>query len=222
MSTENSENKTEKTETKNLKLDSVFAFKEGMSTVLDDNGDACPVTVLRFEPWVVSQVKTKEKDGYEAIQLSNGTRKSKNANAADVKRLKAAGFENGAKMSREVRQGAEATVGQQLDIGSLVKGDTVKVTSRSKGKGFAGVVKRWNNRGGPESHGSGFHRRPGSVGNRTWPGRVMPGKHFPGHLGDESTTVKSVVIDVIPSENAILLKGAVPGGRNSLVKITKV
>jgi large subunit ribosomal protein L3 len=207
-----------------LKLDGVFAFKEGMSSYIDDKGDMFAVTVLRVDPWVVTQIKTEEKDGYTAVQVSSGTRKGKNARASDVSRTKAAGFENGARWSREMRQDLPdgVAVGQKLDLASLAVGDEVKVSSRSKGKGFAGAMKRWNLAGGRATHGSGFHRAPGSVGNRTWPGRVMPGKKFPGHLGDETTTVRSVVVDVIPEQNTIFLRGPVPGGKNTLVKITKV
>ena len=107
-------------------------------------------------------------------------------------------------------------------IESLVKGDVVIMTSISKGKGFQGSLRRWNFAGGPASHGSKFHRRPGSSGNRTWPGRVMPGKKFPGHLGDETVTVRNVVVvDVLPHDNVIMVKGPVPGGRFSLVKLVK-
>ncbi|RYZ78363.1 MAG: 50S ribosomal protein L3, partial [Proteobacteria bacterium] len=109
-----------------------------------------------------------------------------------------------------------------ISIDSLVKGDIVRITSRSKGKGFAGSVKRWGFAGGPASHGSKFHRQPGSSGNRTWPGRVMPGKKFPGHLGDETVTVRNVrVVDVLAAEGVVLVKGPVPGSRNTLVKLVK-
>jgi large subunit ribosomal protein L3 len=98
----------------------------------------------------------------------------------------------------------------------------VKITARSKGRGFAGAMKRWNFGGGPAAHGSKFHRAPGSVGNRTWPGRVIPGKRLPGHFGDETVSVRNVkIVDVLPEQNALLVKGPVPGGRNTFVKITK-
>ncbi|MFN7262206.1 MAG: 50S ribosomal protein L3, partial [Pseudobdellovibrionaceae bacterium] len=117
---------------------------------------------------------------------------------------------------------ADAAVGVQVSIDSLKKGDVVKITGRSKGHGFAGSVKRWNFAGGPASHGSKFHRRPGSVGNRTWPGRVMPGKRFPGHYGDEAITVKNVeIVEVLQSEGVVMVKGPVPGARNSLVKLVR-
>ena len=210
--------------TQGLKLNGLFAFKEGMATIYNENGEAVPVTVLRYEPWFVSQIKTNEADGYDAIQLACQPKKAKNSNKAERGHLNAAGFENGAQFVKELRQALPegAAVGAQVSIDSLVKGDVVKLTSKSKGKGFAGVMKRWNFAGGPGSHGSKFHRRPGSSGNRTWPGRVMPGKKFPGHLGDETVTVKNVeIFDVIASENVVMVKGPVPGARNTLVKLVR-
>ncbi|MES3038179.1 MAG: 50S ribosomal protein L3 [Bdellovibrionota bacterium] len=210
--------------TQSIKLDGLFAFKEGMSTVYNETGEAVPVTILRYEPWFVSQVKTDENDGYSAIQIACKPEKARNANKASIGHLKGAGFENGARLVREIRQAAPEglAVGSKVDLNSFQKGDSVKITSKSKGHGFTGAVKRWNFAGGPASHGSNFHRRPGSSGNRTWPGRVMPGKKFPGHYGDENITVKNVVIvDVIESENVLLVKGPVPGGRHTLVKIVR-
>lgn len=215
----------ENTAATGVKLDGLFVTKLGMSSVYNENGELVPVTVMKFESWVVSNVKTKERDGYEAVQLAARPRKAKNSNKAEVKRLKAAGFENGAQLVREVRQGLPegVTVGQRVALESLAKGDFVKVTSRSKGHGYAGVMKRWNFAGGPAAHGSKFHRKPGSIGNRTWPGRVMPGRRMAGHYGNETVTVPRVaVVDVIPEENVVLLKGPVPGGPNTLVKLMKV
>jgi large subunit ribosomal protein L3 len=205
-----------------LKTSSIFAFKEGMSSYVDDKGDMIAVTVLRYEPWVVSQVKTKETDGYNAVQIASGPKKAVRASSSSRGHFKAAGFENGAQFARELKNIDGAKVGQKLDIQSIAAGDEVKVTARSKGKGFAGAVKRWGNAGGPATHGSGFHRAPGSSGNRTWPGRVMPGKHFPGHLGDETVTVKSQVIEVLPEDNVVILRGSIPGAKKALVQITKV
>lgn len=207
-----------------IKLNGLFAFKEGMSTVYNEQGEAIPVTVLRYEPWVVAQVKTKDQDGYEAIQLACSPKKVKNSTKAEKGHLAKAGFEGGARYVKELRQALPegASVGSPVSIESLAKGDVVKMTSRSKGKGFQGVLKRWNFGGGPATHGSHFHRQPGSSGNRTWPGRVMPGKKFPGHLGDETVTVKNIeIVDVIPSEGVVMVKGPVPGSRNTLVKLVK-
>lgn len=210
--------------TNGLQLNGLFAFKEGMATVYNDAGEAIPVTVLRYDPWVVSQIKTKENDGYEALQVACKPTKAKNTSKAQKNHLSKAGFENAAQYIRELRVSIPegAAVGMKVAIESLKKGDVVKMTGVSKGHGFAGVQKRHNFAGGPASHGSKFHRRPGSSGNRTWPGRVMPGKKFPGHFGDETVTVKNVVVvDVLPQENVLMVKGPVPGARNSLVRMVK-
>ncbi len=206
-----------------IKLNGLIAFKEGMATIYNEQGEAVPVTILRYEPLVVSQIKTQEKDGYEAVQVACRVKKAKNSNAAEKGHLKAAGLEAGAQYVRELRQEVGgATVGAQVSIDSLKVGDTVKLTGTSKGHGFTGVQKRWNFAGGPASHGSKFHRRPGSSGNRTWPGRVMPGKKFPGHYGDETITVKSVkIVKVLADENVLMVKGPVPGARNSLVRLMR-
>lgn len=207
-----------------LKTSGLFAKKLGMSTVYGDQGEAIPVTLLQFEPWFVSQIKTKEKDGYNAIQVASGPKKSKNASKAESARFKGAGFENGARLVREFRQDSVegVAVGQALSLESLAKGDIVKLTARSKGKGFQGVIKRHGHHGGPAAHGSKFHRRPGSMGCRTWPGRVKPGRKLPGHTGDRNITLSNVkIVDVIPSENVVLVKGPVPGAYNTLVRIVK-
>jgi large subunit ribosomal protein L3 len=208
-----------------VKLSGIFTFKVGMSTVYRDNGEAVPVTVLRQGNWVVSQVKTNDKDGYSALQLSSGPKRAKRTSKAEKGRFKGAKFENGALFTREIRttevpDGAQ--VGSRVTVESLAKGDYVKVSAKSKGRGFQGSVKRFGFGGGPAAHGSKFHRQPGSSGNRTWPGRIMPGKRFPGHLGDKQFTVRHVeVIDVIPEEGVVLVKGPVPGAPNGLVRLMK-
>ncbi|MEK6627856.1 MAG: 50S ribosomal protein L3 [Bdellovibrionota bacterium] len=221
--TQNSE--TQAPSSEGIKLNGLFAFKEGMATVYNEKGEAIPVTVLRYETWKVSQIKTQDKDGYTAVQLASVPKKSKNASTAETTHLKAAGFESGAKYVKELRSTDlpdGLKLGDSLSIDTLAKGDVVKITSTSKGHGFQGSVRRWNFAGGPATHGSKFHRRPGSSGNRTWPGRVMPGKKFPGHWGDETITVKNVVVvDVIASEGVVLVKGPVPGSKNTLVKLVK-
>ncbi len=221
--TQNSE--TQAPSSEGIKLNGLYAFKEGMATVYNDKGESVPVTVLRYETWKVSQIKTQEKDGYSAVQLAAVPKKSKNSSSAQNNHLKAAGFESGAQYVKELRSDkipADLKLGDSLSIDTLAKGDVVKITSTSKGRGFQGSVRRWNFAGGPATHGSKFHRRPGSSGNRTWPGRVMPGKKFPGHWGDETITVKNVVVvDVIASEGVVLVKGPVPGSKNTLVKLVK-
>lgn len=207
-----------------VKLRGLYAFKEGMATVFSELGEAVPVTVLRFEPWVVSQVKRTESDGYEGVQLACRPKSAKNSSAASAGHMKKAAWESGASLIREIRQQVDGVeVGMPVDIHTLAKADKVKITARSKGRGFAGSVKRFNFGGGPASHGSKFHRQPGSSGNRTWPGRVMPGKKFPGHLGDETVSVKSAeIVDVLPEEGVILVRGPVPGARQSLVRLLKL
>jgi len=210
--------------TNDIKLNGLYAFKAGMSSIYGEAGEIIPVTVLKYDNWYVSQLKTDDRDGYQAVQIACGPRKAKNANKAEKTHLKAAGFENGARLVREIRQALPegVSLGQKVDISSITIGDKVKLTAISKGRGFTGTLKRWNFGGGPASHGSGFHRRPGSIGNRTWPGRVMPGKKMSGHFGDETITLKNVkIVGVLPEDNAILVKGPVPGAKNGLVRLIK-
>lgn len=219
-----SEASVSESSSKEVKLQSLFAFKKGMSQVYGENGEVIPVTVLEYKPWYVSQVKTIDKDGYEAVQIAAIPKKAKNSSKAQVGHLKGSGFENGARFVREVRgtlpEGVE--VGQRVLIESLAKGDQVKLTGTTKGRGFSGVIKRYGFGGGPATHGSGFHRRPGSIGNRTDPGRVMPGKKLPGQYGNVVKTVPHVkVVDVLTDENVLLVKGSVPGSRNSMVQLVK-
>ncbi len=207
-----------------VQLDGLFAFKVGMSAVFED-GERIPVTVLKYEPMVISQVKNAGSDGYEAIQLAFKADRASQTNGATKTALSKIGFENGAKFRREMRlkKSDGMTAGSKIDINSLKKGDTVKVTGANRGRGFQGPVRRWNFNGGPASHGSGFHRKPGSVGNRTWPGRVMPGKRMAGQWGNETVTIRNLkIVDIIPEENVVLVRGSVPGARNSLVRIVKV
>ena len=210
--------------TSGLKLNGLYAFKEGMATIYNEKGEAVPVTVLRYETWKVSQIKTNEKDGYTAVQIASTPKKAKNSSKAEIGHLKGSGFETAVRFIKEIRQDlpTDVKLGDSVSIDSLVKGDFVKITSRSKGKGFQGSVRRWSFAGGPATHGSKFHRRPGSSGNRTWPGRVMPGKKFPGHLGDENVTVRNVeIVEINAADGVVLVKGPVPGHKNTLVKLVK-
>lgn len=208
-----------------VKFGGLIAFKMGMTSVFRESGEAVPVTVLKYEPLSVSQIKTKQKDGYDSVQLAGVPLKAKRARASQVGHDKASGFENGARFHKEFRglEAGDLQLGSAVSIESLAKGDFVKLTGFSKGHGFSGVVRRWDFGGGPASHGSGFHRTPGSIGNRTWPGRVIAGKKMAGRWGNEKVSVKRVeVIDVIPEESVILVKGPVPGSRNSMVQLVKV
>lgn len=208
-----------------VKLEGLFAHKVGMSSVYNEEGQFVPVTVLQVEKWVVTQVKTTEKDGYNAVQIGMFGRREDKVSGALKGHTKNAKATKGVKALKEVRadQNPEGvSVGQAVSVESLKVGDVVKLTSKSKGRGFSGAMRRWNFAGGPASHGSKFHRRPGSAGTRTWPGFVLPGKRSPGHYGDEVVTIRNVkVVDVNPAEGLILVKGPVPGARNTLVKIIK-
>lgn len=208
-----------------LKLNGLFAFKIGMTTIYAEDGTAIPVTALKYDPLVVTQLKTKEKDGYESIQVSFKQKPVKNSNGAEQGHLKRAGLKNMAfYFSKEILQAHPEgiAVGQQVAIESFEKGEFLKVTSKSKGRGFSGVVRRHGFAGGPASHGSKFHRGTGSVGMRTEPGRIIKGKKMPGQYGNKQITVRNAqVVDVIPDESILLIKGTVPGAMNTLVKLVK-
>jgi large subunit ribosomal protein L3 len=225
MSETNAEAQVETKSSGKVQLPGLFAFKMGLTRIPDDKGEMVTCTVLKYEPWYVSQLKTNDSDGYEAVQIACRSKTEKRSTKSELGHLKKSLSKGAAYFVREVRgtipQGA--TVGAEIDLASFKKGDVVKASSVSKGKGFQGSVKRWNAGGGPAAHGSTFHRQPGSSGNRTWPGRIMKGKHFPGHLGDEAVTVKNLrILDVLADENVILLAGSVPGGKNALVKLFKL
>ena len=208
-----------------LHLEAFFGLKKGMSSAYTPEGIRIPVTILECHPWTVTQVKTKKKEGYEAIQLSCGPRKLKNSKKPEIGHFKKAGLETGMRYCHEVRQKVEgeATLGQKVTVDMFKKGQKVKVSATSKGKGFSGSIKRHNFAGGPGSHGSGFHRRPGSIGNCEFPGRVIKGKKMAGQHGNVNcTTLGLEVVEVIPEQHILILKGAVPGAVNSLVKITQM
>ena len=208
-----------------IKLQGLFAFKISMTSLYDEEGRRISVTALKYKPWVVSQIKTRSKEGYSAVQLACGPQKNNRSTRPLIKHLTPAGFKEGARYIREIRQDLPENVkaGQELSIESLKKGDRVRVSSRSKGRGYAGVVKKWGFRGGPASHGSKTHRRTGSIGQCTEPSRVFPGRKMPGQYGFKTVTLNSVpVVDVLPSEGMIFIKGPVSGARNTLVSLKKV
>ncbi len=219
------ESPQQKTPKEEIKLSGLYAFKLAMSSLYDEKGQFIPVTFLHVKPWVVSQIKQKEKEGYNSVQLACMPQKNNRSSKSLKTHLAPAGFAEGARYIREIRQDSvdNIEVGQSVSIHSLQKGDKVKVCAISKGHGFTGVVKRWDFKGGPASHGSKTHRTGGSIGNRTEPARVMPGKKMAGHYGVEKTTLKNVrIMDVISDKNLIVVKGPVPGARNSLVFLSKM
>ncbi len=207
-------------------LPGVFAFKQAMTSVYNDQGHVVPVTVLSFVPQVVAGVKNARDGAKAAVQVAFGLRKrAQRATRSELGQLKAAGLKNGARFVREVpvAELKDVQLGARVSIGSLKAGDRLSVSARSKGRGFAGAVKRWGFGGGPASHGAGFGRAPGSVGNCQEPGRIMPGRKMPGHFGFRACTLRNVeVVRVLKEQGAILVKGSVPGARNTMVKLLKI
>ena len=198
----------------------ILGRKVGMTEKFTTDGRVIPVTVIEVEPNVITQVKTKETDGYNAVQLGVVDKKEKHATKAEIGHAKKAGVAP-KRFLKEIRV-EDVT---QYELGSTIKADTfevgekVDVTGTSKGKGFAGVIKRHNQSRGPETHGSRYHRRPGSMGTMR-PMRVLKGKKLAGHMGCETVTIQNLeIIDVNVVDNYILVSGNVPGAKNSLVLI---
>jgi large subunit ribosomal protein L3 len=194
--------------------------KLGMTQVFDESR-LTPVTVIEVGPCRVVTVLTQEKNRYEAVQLSYGEVKERHLSRAELGHLK----KNQAPASRilrEFKKDGDSAAGQLVTVGMFKKGDWVDVIGVSKGKGFQGVVKRHHYAGGPESHGSMFHRAPGSIGASSFPSRVWKGKTLPGHMGAERVTVQRLkVIESRSEENLLFIRGAVPGAANGIVVVRK-
>jgi large subunit ribosomal protein L3 len=204
--------------------------KLGMTRVFAEDGTAVPVTAIEAGPCPVVQVKTVEKDGYAAVQLGFGRRKPRRTPKALAAHAAKAGVEGAPRVLREIRlvpgaQGSAAEtyeVGQALTVEIFQPGDRVKVTGRSKGRGFQGVVKRHGFSGQPGSHGQPSIRVPGSVGPGTDPSRVIKGRRMGGQMGNARSTVRNLeVVRVDAARNLLLVKGAVPGARNGIVWVRK-
>ena len=199
----------------------ILGKKIGMTQVFTEDGKLIPVTVVEVEPNVVSQIKTVEKDGYDAIQLSTGSVKEKHSNKPNMGHLKKANTEP-KRFLKEIRgvNVSDYTLGQVLKAEDVfVSGEVVDVTGTSKGKGFQGVIKRWNQSRGPMGHGSQYHRGVGSLGTML-PMHVIKGKKMPGHMGNVQTTIQNLEIVSIDTENnVILIKGNIPGPKKSFVMI---
>ncbi len=194
--------------------------KLGMTQVFDETR-LTPVTVIEAGPCRVVTIKTKERDGYEAVQLSYGEVKERKLSKAELGHLKKQQAP-ASRVLREFEKVGDVTVGDSVTVGMFKKGDWVDVVGVSKGKGFQGVVKRHNYAGGPESHGSMFHRHPGSMGASSYPSRVWKGKTLPGHMGAERVTVQRLkVVDSRPEENLLFVRGAIPGATNGLIVVRK-
>jgi large subunit ribosomal protein L3 len=199
----------------------IIGKKIGMSQVFSDSGKVEAVTVIEAGPCLVTQIKTADKEGYNAVQL--GFSNAKKLNKAEQGHLKELGK---LKKLREFRvdNTAEMKVGDKVDVSQFKTGDVVNVTGVSKGKGFSGVVKRHGFHGGPKTHGqTDRHRAPGAIGATTSPGRVLKGMRMAGHMGAERVTQKGLkVYKTDPEHNLLLVQGAVPGAKNGLLLISKV
>jgi large subunit ribosomal protein L3 len=199
----------------------ILGKKLGMTQVWSDDDRLIPVTVVEAGPCVVSQIKTPETDGYAAAQIAFGDLSEKKTNKPTAGHFAKAGVAPKRHVA-EVRVEGDETyeLGMEITCEVFEAGETIHVVGRSKGKGFAGVMKRHNYKGGPGGHGSHFHRAPGSIGQASTPSRVFKGLKLPGHMGDETVTVRNLeVVRVIPDQNLLLIKGAVPGGKNGLLTI---
>lgn len=198
--------------------------KVGMTRVYSEEGNVIAVTAIEAGPCVVLQKKSVEKDGYNAIQVGFANKKDTRVNKPMTGHVKAAG-KGGFYHIKEFRldEVAQYELGQEILVSDLFKvGDLVDVSGITKGRGFQGVVKRYGFRGGCDTHGSMFHRAPGSIGCSAYPSRVMKGKKMPGRMGNALMTKKSVmVIDVRPETNVLLVKGCLPGATESVVRIYK-
>ena len=198
----------------------ILGKKIGMTQIFTEEGIVVPVTVVEAGPNVVTQVKTVEKDGYNAIQVGFEDAKEKSLNKPQKGHLAAANVLK--KHLKEFRVDAveEFTVGQEIKADLFAAGELIDVTGISKGKGFQGPIKRHGQSRGPETHGSRYHRRPGSMGACSYPGRVFKNKKLAGHMGSVKVTVQNLeVVRVDADKNFILVKGAIPGAKGSVVTI---
>jgi large subunit ribosomal protein L3 len=192
-----------------------------MTQVWSEQDELIPVTVIEAGPCVVTQIKSPDKEGYSAIQIGFGELKEKQVNKPMAGHFKAAGAD-ACKYLSEVRveDSSGYEPGQKIDLEGFVDAGRVDVSGISKGKGFAGVIKRHNFQGGRASHGSHFHRAPGSVGQCASPSRVFKGKKLPGHMGTDKVTVKNLkIVKVDVEQNLLLIKGAVPGGKGAILRV---
>ncbi|UHA71703.1 50S ribosomal protein L3 [Paenibacillus sp. 481] len=198
----------------------ILGKKLGMTQVFTPEGNVIPVTVIEAGPCVVLQKKDVENDGYEAIQIGFADKKASRTNKPEIGHAKKANA-TPKRYVKEVRgvDLSQYEVGQELKANMFAEGEFVDVTGTSKGKGFAGVIKRWGQSRGPMAHGSRYHRGPGSMGS-IQANRVPKGKRLPGHMGTETITIQNLeVIKVDTERNVILVKGSIPGPKNSFVNV---
>jgi large subunit ribosomal protein L3 len=207
-----------------MSVQGIIGKKVGMTQVYAENGRAYPVTVIEAGPCVIVQRKSKDKDGYSAVQLGLvEARKAKSVTKPMKGHFDKAGLPP-CRVLREFRveDGAEVKVGDKVSVELFAPGDTLTVSGVSRGKGFQGVIKRHNFRGGAATHGSMFHRAPGSIGASAFPSRVLPGMKGAGHMGTDKVTLRNVtVVRVDAGNNLLIVRGAVPGAGGSIVVIRK-
>ncbi|MDP7385475.1 MAG: 50S ribosomal protein L3 [Nitrospinota bacterium] len=205
-------------------MDFLLGRKMGMTSVFAPDGGTIPVTIIEAGPCTVVQRKTAKVDGYDAVQLGYYPKKEKNLPKSLLGHFKKAGVQP-FRVLREVPLGEgddDLKPGDIVDATTFDRGDRVDVTGKSKGRGFAGVLKRHGFAGGPASHGGMFDRLAGSMGASAYPSKIIKGKKMPGHMGDENVTaVGLLVVDVIPEDNILLLRGAIPGAKNGFVLMKK-
>lgn len=203
----------------------IIGRKIGMTQLFQGSGEAIVVTAIQAGPSVVTQIKSREKDGYDAVQVGFVEDKVKQSQLSSAENGHLRGLAN-VRYLREFRTNNVSSVkrGDKVDIGFLKQGDRINVTGVSKGRGFAGVVKRYHFAGGPKTHGqTDRHRAPGSIGATTFPGRVLKGKRMAGHMGNRRVKARNLeVIQADPDSNLLLVKGAVPGATGGLLIIEKV
>ncbi|MGX7358661.1 50S ribosomal protein L3 [Dolosigranulum pigrum] len=199
----------------------ILGKKVGMTQVFTESGELVPVTVIEAKPNVVLQVKTVETDGYNAVQLGFDDKRNVLSNQPEQGHVKKADT-SPKRFIREIRDAelGDVEVGSEITVETFKQGDIIDVTGTSKGKGFQGVIKRHNQSRGPETHGSRYHRRPGSMGQAADPARVFKGKKLPGRMGGQTTTIQNLeIVRVDADKNVILVKGNVPGPKKSMVEI---
>lgn len=199
----------------------IIGRKVGMTQIFDEKGNVIPVTVIEAGPCVVAQVKTVNKDGYQAVKLGFGDVKDKHINKPEKGLFKKAKLANKKHLREFKLDSIEGIkVGDELKADIFAAGDKIDVQGTSKGKGFQGVIKRHGQHRGPMGHGSMYHRRPGSMGPTSTPGRVFKGKKLPGHMGRVTVTIQNLdVVRVDLDKNVILVKGSVPGAKGAILKV---
>lgn len=202
-------------------MKAILGKKVGMTQIFTEEGVVIPVTVVEAGPCVVVQKKTPETDGYSAVQVGFGEIREKLVNKPKMGHYKKSGVP-AKRYLREFKTDEALEVGAEIKADVFETGDIVDVTGTSKGRGFKGVIQRWGQHRGPMTHGSRYHRRPGSMGACSYPGKVFKSKRLPGHTGSETKTVQNLRIEMVDAErNMLLIKGAVPGTKGQLITIKK-